>query len=66
MHTSLQEREVRMKFTKFGIMVASAAIAAGVFADAANVLVSFSTTSDRYADGTPVKDGEWYALCWSV
>ncbi len=55
-----------MKFTKFGIMVASAAIAAGVFADAANVLVSFSTTSDKYADGTAVKDGEWYALCWSA
>lgn len=55
-----------MKFSKFGLMFASAAIAAGVFADAANVLVSFSTTSDKYADGTPVKDGEWYALCWSA
>ena len=55
-----------MKFTKFGLMFASAVIAAGVFADAANVLVSFSTTSDKYADGTAVKDGEWYALCWSA
>ena len=54
-----------MKFSKFCFAVATAVFAAGAFADAANVLISFSTTADTYADGTPVKDGEWYALCWS-
>ena len=54
-----------MKFSKFCFTLATAVFAAGAFADAANVLISFSTTADTYADGTPVKDGEWYALCWS-
>lgn len=54
-----------MKFTKLGVVLAAATFAVGAFADAANVLVSFSTTADYYADGTPVLDGEWYALCWS-
>ena len=54
-----------MKFSKFCFTLATAIFAAGAFADAANVLISFSTTADTYADGTPVKDGEWYALCWS-
>lgn len=55
-----------MKFSKLGVMFAAASIAVGAFADAANVLVSFSTEADYYADGTTsVKDGEWYALCWS-
>ena len=54
-----------MKFTKFGLMFASAAIAAGVFADVNNLLISFSTDGDTYADGSPVLPGEWYALCWS-
>ena len=26
---------------------------------------ALSTQADTYADGTSVKDGEWYALCWS-
>ena len=56
-----------MQFKRFGVMLAAAAFAAGVFADAANVLISFSTKADYYADGeTPVRDGEWYALCWSA
>ena len=55
-----------MKFSKFCFTLATAVFAAGAFADAANVLISFSTTADTYADGTPVKDGEWYALCWSA
>ena len=46
-------------------MLAAAVFAAGAFADAANVLISFSTKADYYADGTPVLDGEWYALCWA-
>jgi len=55
-----------MKLAKYFALVAFALFTASVFADAANVLVSFSTTEDRYADGTSVKDGEWYALCWST
>ena len=54
-----------MKFSKFCFTLATAIFAVGAFADAANVLISFSTEADYYADGTPVKDGEWYALCWS-
>lgn len=55
-----------MKFSKIFSMAAAASMAVGAYADAANVLVSFSTTSDKYADGSTVKDGEWYALCWSA
>ena len=55
-----------MKFSKFCFTLATAVFAAGAFADAANVLISFSTEADTYADGTPVKDGEWYALCWTA
>lgn len=55
-----------MKFTKLGVVLAAATFAVGAFADAANVLVSFSTTEDYYLDGNPVVDGEWYALCWSA
>jgi len=55
-----------MKFSKVFAMVAAASVAVGALADAANVLISFSTEADYYADGTtPVADGEWYALCWS-
>ena len=28
-------------------------------------LVYFATEGDVYADGSPVKDGEWYVFCWS-
>ncbi len=54
-----------MKFSKVCCMFAAASLAVGAFADAANVLISFSTEADYYADGTPVLDGEWYALCWA-
>ena len=54
-----------MKFTKLCLMFTAATLAVGAFADAANVLVSFSTEADFYADGDKVADGEWYALCWS-
>lgn len=38
----------------------------GVLADAANVLVTYSSKPvDHYADGRPVADGEWYALVWT-
>ena len=54
-----------MKISKAFTFFAAALFAVGAFADAANVLISFSTTADYYADGTPVLDGEWYALCWA-
>lgn len=54
-----------MKMNKIFALAALVFSASGAFADAANVLVSFSTTADFYADGKPVADGEWYALCWS-
>lgn len=54
-----------MKFSKLCCMFAAASFAVGAFADAANVLISFSTEADYYADNTPVLNGEWYALCWS-
>jgi len=55
-----------MSIARFFALSAVVAATSCAFADAANVLVSFSTTADKYADGTPVKDGEWYALCWSA
>jgi len=54
-----------MNISKYIAFAAVAAAATGAFADAANVMVQFETTADYYADGTPVKDGEWYAFCWS-
>lgn len=54
-----------MDFTKMLGVCAAAAVAISAYSDAANALVSFSTTRDYYADGRPVADGEWYALCWS-
>ena len=56
-----------MKFSKL-IAFSSVAIAAtGVFADAANMLISFETKGpDRYADQAVALDGEWYALVWSA
>ena len=54
-----------MKYSKILSCVAAAVAAASLFADAGNTLIAFSTKGDVYADGTTVKDGEWYALCWS-
>jgi len=56
-----------MKATKFFALVSSALLSACAFADAADLLLSFSTVGpDKYADGkTTVVDGEWYALCWT-
>ena len=54
-----------MKTSKLVTFAAALLAGAMVFADAANTLISFSTTADFYADGTAVKDGEWYALVWS-
>lgn len=56
-----------MKLSKFSVMAAVAVLAGCAFADAANMLISFSTPGpDRYADKTVVLDGEWYALVWSA
>lgn len=56
-----------MKSTQFLAFAACACMAFGVFADAANTLITFSTPgTDTYADGVPVKDGEIYALVWSA
>lgn len=56
-----------MKFTKFVGCAALAMAASCAFADAANVLIMFSTPGpDKYADGATVLDGERYALVWSA
>lgn len=63
-----------MKLAKICVAALVTAGAMGAFADAANVLISFSTKApegayrgDTYADGkTVVLDGEWYALVWSA
>ena len=54
-----------MKFTKVFSMAAAASMAVGAFADANNMLISFSTDGDTYADGSTVLTNEWYALCWA-
>lgn len=54
-----------MRHSRLFTCVAAAFAAASLFADAGNTLITFSTKGDVYADGTTVKDGEWYALCWS-
>lgn len=49
------------------LLTLTASVTLGVFADAANVLLTFSTCKfDRYADGHVVADGEWYALVWTT
>lgn len=62
-----------MKLAKFCVATLVGASVMCAFADAANTLISFSTKApdasckgDTYADGTVVKDGEWYALVWSA
>ena len=48
------------------LMMACSALSLGVLADAANVLITYSSKPvDCYADGRPVADGEWYALVWT-
>lgn len=55
-----------MKFTVAILSVLALFASSDVFADAANVLVSFSTPGpDKYVDGTTVADGERYALVWT-
>ena len=48
-------------------MLGAALMAAVAFAGMNNVVVTFSTPGpDTYADGTPVADGEVYALVWTA
>lgn len=57
-----------MNISKYIAFAAVAAVATGAFADAGPI-VHYATdknTMDHYADGTPVKRGEWYALGWSA
>ena len=49
------------------LSTAVAAVLCGVaLANQDDAIITFSTTADYYADGTAVKDGEFYALCWSA
>ena len=48
------------------IAVCAAVASAAVFAGMDNIVITFSTPGpDAYADGTPVVDGECYALVWT-
>ena len=50
------------------LCTALATVAVGTLfaADANSTLITFSSSGDTYADGSPVLEGEWYALCWSA
>lgn len=56
-----------MKVSRFFTLAAAVVMSLSAFADAANMLISFSTNGpDKYADGATVLNGEWYALVWSA
>ncbi len=56
-----------MKTPAVALLLAAVLTAPGVFADAANTLITFSTPGvDKYADGATVLDGERYALVWTA
>lgn len=62
-----------MKNIRFLVWVLVALSPLCVLADAGNTLITFSTKApcagyagDTYVDGSVVRDGEWYALCWSA
>ena len=50
---------------KTALLFAAAAMSAGVFAGLPSYVKFASTGPDKYADGTPVLDGEVYALVWT-
>lgn len=53
-----------MKNSAKNLFMALAVIAAGgAFAAANDTVITFSAGPAKYADGTQVKEGEWYALC---
>ena len=47
------------------VLACAVGLAGYAFAGEGNAIITFKTEADYYADGTPVKAGEWYALCWS-
>ncbi len=53
-----------MTMKKIALFCAAAAMAAGAFAGD-GYKFKFSSSGDTYADGTPVQDGEVYALVWT-
>ncbi len=54
-----------MKFYKILALAAAVTAGASAFADMDNVMLTFSTKGpDKYADGSVVADGEFYALVW--
>ena len=56
-----------MNTMKISAMMVAAAVAGAAFAAQNDALVSFSTPGvDTYADGSPVLDGECYALVWTA
>ena len=50
---------------KYLSTAAAAVLCGAALANQDDAIITFSTTADYYADGTAVKDGEFYALCWS-
>ena len=52
--------------TKYLSAAAAVMLCGAAFSGQDDAVITFSTTADFYADGTPVKDGEFYALCWSA
>ena len=50
---------------KLTILAAVSMMAAGTFAALPSYVMFSSTGPDKYADGTPVMDGEIYALVWA-
>lgn len=51
---------------KYLSTAAAAVLCGATLANQDDAIITFSTTADYYADGTAVKDGEFYALCWSA
>ena len=51
---------------KYLSTAAAAVLCGAALANQDDAIITFSTTADYYADGTAVKDGEFYALCWSA
>jgi hypothetical protein len=52
--------------TKYLSAAVAVMLCGAAFSGQDDAVITFSTTADFYADGTPVKDGEFYALCWSA
>ena len=50
---------------KLSILAAASMMAAGAFAALPSYVMFSSEGPDKYADGTPVMDGEVYALVWA-